>query len=63
MDLSNHCVDSIQIKLIWTFLPVDRMSPSFAHGHIMGMPMGVISATGILKMPELSNNWADSLQI
>ena len=41
--LSNHCVDSLQIKFIGTVLAYRcATSWSFAHGGIMGMPMSMI---------------------
>ena len=64
LEISNHWGGSFRIKLNWTALGY-RYATSclFDHGAIIGMPVGVIGASGILQMPELSTHWADSLQI
>ena len=53
----------LKIKIIGTVLAYRcATSWSFAHGRIMGVPMGVIRALGILQTPKLSYHCADSLQ-
>ena len=62
--LSNRWTESLQIKFVRTVLVCKCATPwSFAHGGIMGMSMGVIKASGILRTLELRNHWADSFQI
>ena len=64
LEISNHWAASLHIKIIWTALACRcATSWSFVHMGIMGMPTGVIRASGILQMLELSNHWTDSLQI
>ena len=63
-ELCNHKADSLQIKFTGTVLACRyAMSWSFACGGIMGMPIGMIRAPGILRMLELRNYWAESLKI
>ena len=61
-ELSNHWLDSLQIKFIGTVL-VSKCAKwwSFDHQAHTGMLMGIICE--ILCVPELSNHWLDSLQI
>ena len=50
----NHWADSLQINFIGTVLACRCATAwSFAHGGIMGMPMSMIRAPGILWMLEL----------
>ena len=60
-EFRNHWVDSLQkIKCIGAVLARRcAVSWSFAHGGIMGVPILMIRALGILGRPELSNHWAD----
>ena len=61
---SNHWSDSFQIKFIGTVLGCRCATLwSFAHGTIMGVPMGVKRAPRVLRVQGLSNHLADSLQI
>ena len=63
-ELCNHRADSLQIKFIGIVLACRCATPwSFAHQGIMGMPMGMIRAPGVLRTLELCNHWADSPQI
>ena len=63
-ELINHWADSLQIKFFGTVLACTCVTSwSIAHEGIMGMPMGMVRAPGILWMPELSNHYVDSLQI
>ena len=63
-ELSNHMADLLQIKFTGTIFACRcARSWSFTHGGIICMSMGVIKAPGILRIPKLSNHWADSIQI
>ena len=64
LQLSNHWSDSFQIKFIGTVL-VCRYAALWSHAHRghIGKPKGMISILVTLWMCEISNHWADSLQI
>ena len=63
-ELSSHWPDSLQIKFFGTVLAC-RCATSwlFPHGGIMGVPLAVIRAPGILRTLEFGNHWADSPKI
>ena len=64
LELSNHWVDSLQIKFIGTILICGcATSWSFAHQGHMGVPTGITITLVTLWTLNLSNHWADFLQI